>query len=501
MSQTGNGPEGGARKDSGVPGPGRPDSAPPESAPPEGTPPAGAALGRITPAQAAPAATAPPPAAAAALAEAAAQDWPMGAPLRVGIVALAVLVLGFGGWAAGTSISGAVIAPGVVQVEQSRQVVQHPDGGVVAQIMVKDGDTVVAGTPLIRLDGELLRSELAIVEGQYFGFLARTARLEAERDGRDAPVFPAELLTEAQVRPALAQVIAGQRSLFVARAETLSKTLEQLERRRDQSLAQIDGIEAQLAALATQSALIEKELTDQRSLLDKGLAQASRVLSLEREAARLQGQIGELIASRAQTQGRITEIELEALRQSSSRREEAETQLRDIGFRLLELAERRAALKGKLDRLEIRAPVSGVVLSMQVTTPRAVIRPAEPVLYIVPQDRPLVIEARVSILHVDEIRPGQTVRLRFSAFSSRTTPELAGTLTRISPDALTEEASGMRYYAAEVSIAPEEVERLGGLQLVPGMPVEVYARTASRSPLAYLVKPLTDYFNRAFRES
>jgi HlyD family secretion protein len=427
--------------------------------------------------------------------------WPVRAPMLLGFLTLLVLLGGFGTWAALSSIGGAVVAGGQVEVDQNRQVVQHPDGGVVAEILVQDGDQVAAGDPLIRLDGTLLRSELAIVEGQFFELLARTGRLNAERDEAAEIRFPEELVAAAALRPDLAALMEGQQRLFVARATTQSQTLEQLEKRREQTVAQVGGIDAQLAALAEQKRLIELELTDQRELLAKGLTQATRVLGLEREAARLAGQVGELAASRAQSEGRITEIDLERLRLASARREEAESQLRDIGFKVLELAERRRALAGQIERLELRAPVSGVVLAMLVTTPRSVIRPAEPVLYLVPQDRPLVIGVRIATIHIDEVRVGQPVALRFSAFASRTTPEFYGQVARIAPDVQIDEATRTPYSRAEVVLNDGETDKLAGLKLIPGMPVEVYLRTGERSPLAYLVKPLADYFNRAFREN
>lgn len=253
--------------------------------------------------------------------------------------------------------------------------------------------------------------------------------------------------------------------------------------------------------MSTQRDLLQKELADQQSLLDKGLAQASRVLALQREAARLEGQLGEMTASRAQAETRQLAIGIEKLRMTAERREGAETQLRDIGYRELELAERRRSLTEQISRLEIRAPVAGIVHDLQVTTPRSVIRPADQIMYIIPQDRPLVIGARIATINVDEVQIGQPVILRFSAFSSRTTPEINGTLDRVSADALVDEATRAPYYRAEVSIPPEELDKLGQLALIPGMPVEVYIQTGERSPLAYLVKPLADYFNRAFRES
>ncbi|MFN3276725.1 MAG: HlyD family type I secretion periplasmic adaptor subunit [Paracoccus sp. (in: a-proteobacteria)] len=427
--------------------------------------------------------------------------WPVRGAVLGGLLGLAVLIAGVALWGTQARISGAVVASGQVEVEQQRQVVQHPDGGVVAQIAVAEGARVAAGDLLIALDGALLATELAIVEGQYFEVLARRGRLEAERADADAPDFPAELVGGAQSRPALATLIAGQASLFATRLETLRQSLDQLAKQSDQIGAEITGIDAQIAALGTQRGLIVRELADQQSLLDRGLAQASRVLALEREAARLEGELGALQAQRAGSAIRQTEIEIQRLRMGAQRREQAETELRDLGYRELELAERRRGLAERVLLLEIRAPVAGVVHNMQVTTPRSVVRGAEPLLYIVPQDRPLLIGARIATINVDELQLGQPVALRFSAFSARTTPEIEGRLERISPDALIDEATRVPYYRAEVTIPPDELAKLGDLVLVPGMPVEVYVRTGDRSPLAYLMRPLADYFNRAFRES
>lgn len=422
-------------------------------------------------------------------------------PVLLGLLALALLLGGFGLWSVTTRIAGAVVASGQVEVEQNRQVVQHPDGGVVAEILVKDGDLVAAGAPLVRLDGTLLASELAIVEGQFFEILARRGRLEAERDDARTIRFPDELVRAAGASPAIAALMTGQQRLFAARAETEANEIDQLQRRRAQIANQIDGIAAQRAAADSQLALIGKELADLTGLLDRGLTQAGRVLALEREQARLQGVAGELDAARAEAEGRMTEIDIEMLKRGSTRREDANAQLRDLGYRELELAERRRALTEQIDRLEIRAPVSGIVHALQVTTPRAVIRPAEPVLHLVPQDRPLVIAARVAPIHVDEVRVGQEVALRFAALDSRTTPELFGQVSRISADALADEATKAAYYRTEVVLAPGELAKLDGHAIIPGMPVEVFIRTGERTPLAYLVKPLAEYFNRAFRES
>ena len=426
--------------------------------------------------------------------------WSARAPLMLGAVTLVALLGGFGLWSVTSTISGAIVAQGRIEVELNRQIVQHPDGGVVAEILVSEGASVKAGDILIRLDGALLKSELAIVEGQLFETQARRARLEAERDDLTEITFTTDLLNLSQDRPDVAEQLEGQRRLFAARADTLARTAEQLGKRRAQTLAQIDGIDAQSAALSRQLSLIGEELADQQTLLDRGLAQAPRVLALQREEARLAGAVGELAATRAQAESRVTETDLEILRIKATRREEASTQLRDIGSTELELTERRRALLERIGRLDIRAPAAGTVLGLQVTTPRAVLRAADAVAFIIPQDRPLVIAAQIPPIQIDEVQVGQQVKLVFPAFSSRTTPELNGLITIVSADVLTDAASNLSYYRAEIALTPDEATRLGQ-PLLPGMPVEAFIQTTARTPFAYLVKPFTDYFARAFRES
>ena len=226
------------------------------------------------------------------------------------------------------------------------------------------------------------------------------------------------------------------------------------------------------------------------------------MLGLQREKARLSGEIGQLVASRAQAEGRITEIEIIGLKLGTSGREEAITQLREIRYRELSLVEQRRALLAMIDRLDIRAPVSGIVYSMQVTTPRSVIRAAEPLMFLVPQDRPLMIAAQVLPTNVDEIFVGQEVNLRLSSLDQRTTPELKGRVMLISADAIDDKNTGARYFRAEITLSPGEVERLPeGTQLLPGMPVDAFIKTGDRSPLTYLLKPVTDYFVKSWRES
>ncbi|ETA52527.1 HlyD family type I secretion periplasmic adaptor subunit [Ponticoccus alexandrii] len=428
--------------------------------------------------------------------------FPTRGPMILGIVALLILVGGFGTWAATTNISGAIVASGSIEVDQNRQVVQHPDGGVVAEILVREGDTVEVGDTLIKLDPTLLRSELAITEGQLYELMARRARLHAERDTAADITFPEALLARAEADEEVRELVEGQRNLFLARLDSVAREIEQLSKRKDQITDQVRGIEAQQVALDEQLALIRQELENQQSLLERGLAKIGTVLALQREQSRLTGTVGELIAQKAQAEGRITEIDIQIQSLQTQRREESITTLRDLQFRERELAEQARALRERLSRMEITAPVSGVVYGMTIFTPRSVIRPADPVLYLVPQDRPLVIAAQVETIHIDQLFVNQEVSLRFAALDQRQTPELFGRVVQISADAFEDQSTRVRYYRAEIVLSEGQIDRLPeGTALIPGMPVEAFIRTADRTPLAYLVKPFTDYFARAFRET
>ena len=415
-----------------------------------------------------------------------------GGAVRLGALVLVLLAAGLAGWTALAPLSGAIIAPGRVEVQQRAQVLQHETGGTVAEILVAEGDTVAAGAVLIRLDGAALHSELAIVEARYAELLARRGRLEAERAGADALAMPAELAGLS--RPDLAALVEGQQRLFAARAETAAAEAALLERRARQIAARAAGIAAERAALIRQQALIAEELAGQRSLLGRGLAQSARVLALEREAARLDGRAGELAAAAAESEARHAEALIEALRLQASRREEAEADLRDLAPGEMELAERRQALLLRLAQLDLRAPTAGIVHALQVTTPRAVIRPAEPVLQLIPQDRPLLVALRIPAGKIGHVRPGQAVTLRLPGPDAGQAPDPVGRIARISPDALQDSAETPAFFRAEVEVSAGP----GSEALTPGLPVEGFIATRPQPPLALLLGPLTRYFGRAF---
>lgn len=427
-------------------------------------------------------------------------SWSSRVPVLIGLVGILLLVVGLGGWSVSTKIEGAIVAPGTVQVESFRQVVQHQDGGTVVDIMVREGDLVEAGSVLMRFDDSAPRSERVIIQSQLDEFLARSARLEAERDTLAEIEFPSELTDRSSSNSDLMSLMNGQQRLFTARRSTLNEQLAQLQERIAQYSNQVGGLEIQIVSVHKQIDLLGDELKDQEVLLSKGLTQSSRVANLKRELAQLEGRIGELEAESAAASGRIAETEIEGLALQNLRREEAITTLRDISVRAAELRQRLLAIDVVLSRLDLRAPASGIVYGLQVHTIRAVVRSAEPVLYIVPDEGRLVVQVRIPTVHIDQVHQGQLATLQLSAFDQRTTPVISGVVTKVSPDAFTDEATGATYYQAEATPDAASLADLSHVKLLPGMPVEAFLRTDPRTPLSYLLKPLTDYFTRAFRE-
>lgn len=430
----------------------------------------------------------------------AAQKYSARIPLFVGLLCLVILIGGIGIWSVNTKIAGAVIASGLVKVEANRQIIQHPEGGVVGELLARDGDSVAAGQIVMKLDGTLLASELTIIEDQYFDTLARKARLLAERDGAEDFGYSDELLKRGNNNTDFASQLKGQTNLFNARRDTIDQQKDELVAQQDQIRSQIMGVEAQLDAARLQSKLIREELVDAKSLFEKGLIQASRYLALQRTDAEILGSIGQAQADIANLRGNIGRLNLRMIQLDTGRREDAITELRSIQAAELELAERRLAVKERLDRLDIRAPMQGVIYGSTIFALKAVVRPADPLMYVIPQGQPLLVEARVSAVEIDSVFVGQPVRLRFSAFNQRTTPEIEGTVLRLSADVVVDQATGIQFYQADIQPDAGEIEKLGDVEVVPGMPVEALIKTEARSPLSYLTKPLTDYFNRAFRE-
>ena len=427
------------------------------------------------------------------------RDGTIGRYLLLGGALVLALVGGFGGWAAIASISGAVIAQAVIVVESNAKTVQHLDGGIVGEIRVRDGDRVAAGDVVLRLDDTMPRANLGILTTQLDELMARRARLEAERDGRAELAFPAALQDRA-AEARVANVMAGQEKLFQTRAQALAGQKDQLGKRVGQLRDEISGLVAQRDAKATEIVLLEKELEGLIKLKEQGLVPSNRVIALQRDAARLKGDRGRLGADIARAEGRIGETEIQIIQLGRERSAEVVTELRDVQARIAELAERRIAAEDQLKRVDVRAPIGGIVHDLAFHTIGGVIPAGQAILQIVPSKDVLIVEARLQPQDIDQVSPGQAATIRFPGFNQRTTPELNGTVRRVSADLMRDEAMQLEFYKVRLRLEPGELDRLGGRALVPGMPAEVFIQTDRRTALSYLVKPLTDQIEKAFRE-
>ncbi|MEH3118175.1 MAG: HlyD family type I secretion periplasmic adaptor subunit, partial [Methylorubrum populi] len=418
--------------------------------------------------------------------------------LTVGLSA--VLVFGVGGWATFTDISAAVIAPGQLVVETDVKKVQHPTGGVVGQLLAREGQRVAAGDVLIRLDETQTRANLDIVLKAMDELAARRARDEAERDGFKTITFPPDLVARIDDDPTVARLIDGESRLFAARVAGREGQKAQLRERVDQLRQEIAGLTKQAAAKDREINLIGHELTGVRDLYAKNLVPLSRVTALERDAARLEGERGQLVASTASARGKIAETELQILQIDGEMRTETGKDLAEIRGKWSELREKRVAAEDQLKRVELRAPQDGYVHQMSVHTVGGLVTPSEPAMLIVPASDQLLVEVRVQPQDIDNVRIGQKAVLRFAAFNTRTTPEIDGEVTRVSADVSQDAKTGQSYYTARIRIRDDQQERLKGLRLVPGMPVESYTQIGERSVLSYLTKPLTDQIAKAWKE-
>src|SRR5262245_36155306 len=409
------------------------------------------------------------------------------------------LVFGLGGWAATTEFAGAIIAAGQVVVNSNIKKVQHPTGGVVGELRVRDGDRVKAGDIVARIDDTQTRANLAIIVKALDELAARQARAEAERDGADKVTLPADLLARTD-NPDVNKAVTGELRQFETRRGAREGQRAQLKERIAQLKEEVRGYEAQMRSKDNQIAWIIKELEGVQDLWKKNLVPYTRVPPLERHKERLEGARGQLIATVAQTKGRITETELQILQIDQDMRTEVGKDLADIRAKTAELVEKKVAAQDQLKRVDIRAPLDGIVHQLSVHTVGGVIGPAEVIMLIVPEADALEVEAKIQPQDIDQVRVGQQAVLRFSAFSQGTTPELNGEVSRLSADVSEDQKTGMRYYTARISVSQAEIDRLGGVKLLPGMPVEVFIQTSPRTVMSYLMKPLQDQLSRAFRE-
>src|SRR5712671_2012982 len=412
----------------------------------------------------------------------------------VGMVIVGFVTFGIGGWATTSELTGAVIGQGVLVVDSSVKKVQHPTGGVVGELRVREGDKVLAGDILLRLDETQTLANATIVSKSFDELVARQARLEAERDNADQITFP-KLLLERTRDPAseAARAIAAERSLFDLRRQARGGQKAQLKE-------EIKGYLGQAEAKQREVDFVHKELEGVRTLFEKRLVPMNRLTALERDTARLEGERSQLSGMTAQAKGKIAEIELQIIQIDQDLRTEVGKDLIETRSKISELAERKTAAVDQLYRIDIRAPQSGRVHQLTVHTVGGVISPGEQIMLIVPDADALAVEVKIAPRDIDQVYVGQAASMRFAAFDQKTTPEIEGEVSLVSADLVQEQRTGMSYYTARVLLNPEEVARLGNAKLLPGMPVDVFIKTPGRTALSYLIKPLRDQAERAFKE-
>lgn len=417
-----------------------------------------------------------------------------------GYVTLLILVGGIGGWAALASLQGAVIAPAQVIVKANSKMIQHLEGGIVSEILVTEGQYVEKGTTLLKLDTTQDASSLTALDANLNELLARHARLIAERDGLNTIQFPDELLEKAKSETAISQILKGQQSLSTARREAIEGQISQLTQRTQQLKEVIKGLKSQIKSNERQLSLIKKELKDLTTLKSKGLVPQTRLLALEREKAKLEGELGQLVATTARTKVQMGETKIQILQIQKEHLSTILTELRETKTKVDQLKGQRTALADKLRRMEITAPKSGIVHKLQVHTIGGVVAPGDPVLTIVPQKTDLIFAAKVNPEDIDQIFKGQTASVRLSAFDQRTTPEVTGIVSMVSADAADDGPNTLPYYKVFVELPKDQIKRLNGKELIPGMNVEIFIQTKKRPVYEYLLQPLTDQLRRTMRE-
>ncbi len=419
--------------------------------------------------------------------------------MLAGLVIVLVMAGGVGGWAGTMTLSGALIAQGSVVVDSNVKKVQHPTGGIVGELNVRDGDHVKQGDIVVRLDDTVTRANLAIVTKGLDELYARKARLESERDGRDSVKFPAELLARA-AEPEIASILDGERKLFDLRRNARIGQKEQLRQRVDQLKEEIGGLKAQRVSKEKETQLINREKDGVYDLWKQKLVPLTKLTELERSAVRLEGEAGQLVAQTAQASGKISETELQIIQIDRDLSSEVAKETREIDGKIGEFVERKVTAEDQLKRVDIRAPQDGMVFQSNAHTVGGVVTAGDVIMLIVPDSDNLTVEAKVNPQDIDQVHNGQTALLRLSAFNQRTTPEILGTVTRVSADTTTDQRTGQTYYTIRIGMPAEEVAKLGDVKIVPGMPVEAFVQTGDRTMISYLVKPLHDQLMRMFRE-
>jgi HlyD family secretion protein len=419
--------------------------------------------------------------------------------MLAGLTVLGILAFGVGGWASTTQLSGALIASGSIVVDTNVKKVQHPTGGVIGELRVRDGDRVKGGDIVARLDQTVTRANLAIITKGLDELFARKARLAAERDGTETITFP-DLLTSRADDPEVAHIMDGERKLFELRRNSRMGQKAQLREQAGQLKEEIVGMTAQQTAKRKEIELITRELDGVRDLYKRNLVQLTRLTQLERESTRIEGELAQLIAAVAQARGKIAENELKIIQIDQDLSSEVAKEMREVDGKIGEFVERKITAEDQLQRVDIRAPQDGTVFQLSVHTVGGVISPGEAIMLIVPDADSLTVEAKVDPKDIEQVQLKQRAVLRFPAFNAATTPEINGQVSRISADITSDQRTGQSYYIIRISIPPDQFTRLGDVKLVPGMPVECFIQTGERTVISYLFKPLRDQLMRTFRE-
>ncbi len=421
--------------------------------------------------------------------------------IAAGAVVVGVFFVGFGGWAMTAPLSSAAIAPGVISPNGYRRTVQHLEGGIIADILVEDGDTVRAGDPLVVLDDVRAQANYEVIRNQTFTNLAIQARLLAELAGDVEIGFPAQVRA-AMNRPQVADVVTAQSNLFDARRESRTKQIEILQARIRQLDEQIIGFEEEIASQDRQISILDEQIADQQQLCDKELCLKSNLLGLQRLQAEVEGERARNRAAIAQARQSIGETELQIAAVDTERLDEINTQLTQVRGELAELEERLIVGEDTVKRTIIAAPIDGTVVNLRYKTLGGVIRAGEPIVDVVPDDEELLIDARVSPVDIDNVKPGLKASVVFSAFKQRNIGRIEGVVRTVSADALVDENTGMSYFAARIEVDDEVVKRQlpPDAELTPGMPAEAFIMTGDGTVFSYLMDPVTGTLRRAMRE-
>ena len=419
--------------------------------------------------------------------------------VRIGAVVVAVALGGFGAWAGLVPLTEGVVAVGTVAVEREHQTIQHLEGGIVETVHVHEGSAVEAGAVLVALQDTQARAERERLDTRAVGLRAELDRLQAERGEQDEIAFAAELIARRD-EPEVAALLATQRDLFGVRRREYRGRIELLRHRIEQYEERIRGLAASRAAQEREQVLIARDVDILRGLHARQLGDEGTLIARQREAEQTAGRIGSLTAEMAAARVAIGETRQEMLQVEHTRHTDVADRLSEAQQEWYAVRERLVAVEDILHRTRIVAPQAGKVIGLTAHTVGGVIAPGEAILHLVPADTPLIVEGRIRPTDIDRVQAGQPARLRFSAFSARTTPTVQGRVERVSPDAFQDEATREAYYAARITVAEAEVAKLGEVTLEPGMPVDVLVEGEQRTAWQYLTAPLVDIVEKAWVE-